>query len=218
MHYDIIHNPATSFHFELQWIGTTARCIDDTLRQWSRTIERYGLRLVEAYITQITDIRDRNPFQSCYPLPLALPPPVIDNLEQRVPEGQQTTHYFESALLRRMGFVLDIEGGSAYPEAIDVVYSYRRVPFKYSQWVHRSGAAFVQVLGGASGFLFLTNRLMASGRFGQTPKSQRPSSAAEGIREGLQSICSDVRKLEAFYNEELAQLLPVMEEPPPLTI
>ena len=42
------------------------------------TIERYGLRLVEAYVTQISDIRDRNPFQSCFPLPLSVPPPVVE--------------------------------------------------------------------------------------------------------------------------------------------
>ena len=47
LHHDIIHNPATVFHFELQWIGTTARCIEEQLRQWSRLIERYGLKLVE---------------------------------------------------------------------------------------------------------------------------------------------------------------------------
>ncbi|KAJ3558430.1 hypothetical protein NM688_g932 [Phlebia brevispora] len=218
LHHDIIHNPATCFHFELQWIGTTARCIDDILRQWSRTIERYGLKLVEAYVSQIGDIRDRNPFQSCFPIPLSVPPPVVPNLEQRVPEGTQTTNYFECALLRKMGFVLDIEAGSAYPDTVDVVYSYRRLPFKYSQWVHRSGVAFVQILGGAGGFLFLTNRLMAAGKFGPSSKFQRPSAAADEIRDKLHQFCSDAKKLEAFYNEELAQLEPVMEEPEPFTL
>jgi hypothetical protein len=56
LHHDIIHNPATVFHFELQWIGTTAHCIEDQIRSWNRTIERYGLKLVEAYVTQIGDI------------------------------------------------------------------------------------------------------------------------------------------------------------------
>ncbi|KAL6301620.1 hypothetical protein BKA93DRAFT_738346 [Sparassis latifolia] len=218
LHHDIIHNPATCFHFELQWIGTTARCIDDILRQWGRTIERYGLKLVEAYVTQISDIRECNPFQSCFPVPLALPPPTLPDLDKRVAEGVQTKHYFEYALLRKCGFVLDIEAADLYPDQVDVVYSYRRSPFRYSQWVHHSGVAFVQVLGGCEGFLFLTNRLMAAGRIGTTLKYQRPAAAAEDIRIMLQKTCEDKNELARFYDEELARLSRVPEEPPPLRI
>ncbi|KZT69866.1 hypothetical protein DAEQUDRAFT_709659 [Daedalea quercina L-15889] len=218
LHHDIIHNPANCFHFELQWIGTTARCIDDLLRQWSRTIERYGLKLVEAYVTQICDIRDRNPFQSCFPLPLAEPPPIVPDFEKRVADGVQTRHYFEYAILRKFGFVVDIEAASSYPESVDVVYSYRRSPFNHSQWVHRSGVAFVQVLGDREGFLFLTNRLMAPGRIGTALNYQRPAAAAEHIRIKLQTFCSDREALSRFYEEELAQLPPALEEPPTLRI
>ncbi|CDO75228.1 hypothetical protein BN946_scf184895.g8 [Trametes cinnabarina] len=218
LHHDIIHNPATCFHFEFHWIGTTARCIEDLLQQWSRTIERYGLKLVEAYVDQISDVRDKNPFQSCFPIPLALPPPQVSDLQRRVPEGVQAHNYFESALLRKWGFVLDIEAASHYPSQIDVVYSYRRSPFKYSQWVHRSGVAFVQVLGGSQGFLFLINRLMAPGRVGTALKYQRPAAAAEDIRINLYRFCSDKEALARFYDEEIAHLEHTLEEPPPLHI
>lgn len=219
LHHDIIHNASTCFHFELQWIGTTARCIDDILRQWNRAIDKYGLRLVEAYVTQISDIRERNPFQSCFPIPLALEPPHVPDLESRVPEGTQTVLYFECALLRKLGFVLDIDAGSSYPERqVDVVYSYRREPFKYSQWVHRSGVAFIQVLGGQEGFLFLTNRLLAPGKFGPALKHQRSGFAAEEVRMMLQRMCSDSEALALFYREELANLAAGLEEPPPLHI
>lgn len=220
LHHDIIHNPATVFHFELQWVGTTARCIEDQLRQWNRTIERYGLKLVETYVTQISDIRDRNVFQSCLPLRLVVPPPVIPELGKRVPEGTHTAQYFEYALLRRFDFIIDVEAADLYPSQVDVVYSYRRSPFTYSQFVHRSGVAFVQVLGGSKGFLFLTNRLMAPGRMGATLKNkdQRPNAMAEGIRKQLSLFCSDKGELRKFYDEELASLTPAPEEPPPLTI
>ncbi|KZT08675.1 uncharacterized protein LAESUDRAFT_48935 [Laetiporus sulphureus 93-53] len=218
LHHDIIHNPATCFHFELQWLGTTARCIDDLLRQWSRTIERYGLKLVEAYVTQICDIRDRNPFQSCFPISIALPPPIVPDLDKRVADGVQAKFYFEYAMLRKHGFVLDIEAAALYPEQVDVVYSYRRAPFKYSQWVHRSGVAFVQVLGNGQGFLFLTNRLMAPGRIGSALKHQRPAAAAEAIRMRLEQFCSNKEALLRFYDNELAQLDHALEEPPPLSI
>ncbi|KAF8559857.1 hypothetical protein OG21DRAFT_1402488 [Imleria badia] len=217
LHHDIIQNPGTVFHFELQWIGTTARCIEDMLRQWSRAIERYGLKLVEAYVTEISDVRDRNAFQSCFPLRLAVPPPIVLDLEKRIPEYTQSTHYFEYALLRRFGFIIDIEAMNMYPKDVDVVYSYRRAPFEYSQFVHRSGVAFVQVLRGSQGFLFLTNRLMGAGRIGTAMKSRdRPAVAADEIRSKLQEFCSDKVALTKFYDEELAALGP--DDPPPLSI
>ncbi|KAI0692639.1 hypothetical protein C8T65DRAFT_72808 [Cerioporus squamosus] len=218
LHHDIIHNPATCFHFELHWIGTTARLIDDLLRQWSRTIERYGLKLVEAYVDQISDIREKNAFQSCFPIPLAVPPPSLSDVGRRLPEGVEAMHYFESALLRKWGFVLDIEGAGHYNDQVDVDYSYRRSQYKYSQWVHRSGVAFVQVLGGSQGFLFLTNRLMAPGRIGTALKYQRPAAAAEEIRLKLHQFCSDRDILTRFYDEEIAHLDHAPEEPPPLRI
>ncbi|KAF7314328.1 DEP domain-containing protein [Mycena kentingensis (nom. inval.)] len=221
LHHDIIHNPGTVFHFELQWIGTTARCIEDQLRQWNRAIERYGLKLVEAYVTQISDIRERNAFQSCFPLRLAVAPPIVPDLEKRVPVGTHTAQYFEYALLRRFDFIVDIEAANLYPTHVDVVYSYRRSPFVYSQFVHRSGVAFVQVLGGDKGFLFLTNRLMGPGRIGTALKSKehQPAIEADRIRTELQKFCSNEKLLRKFYEEETASLAPISEpDVPPLSI
>ncbi|KAK7038281.1 DEP domain-containing protein [Favolaschia claudopus] len=219
LHHDIIHNPGTVFHFELHWIGSTARCIEDLLRLWNRTIERYGLKLVEAYVTQISDIRERNAFQSCFPLRLAIAPPTVPDFEKRVPLGTNTAQYFEYALLRRFNFIVDIEAADLYPPNVDVIYSYRRSPFKYSQFVHRSGVAFVQILGGEKGFLFLTNRLMGPGRMGTTHKTNhRPAVEADKIRIELTQFCSDENVLRKFYEEEMALLAPAPEEPPPLTI
>jgi DEP domain-containing protein 5 len=229
LHHDIIHNPGTVFHFELQWIGTTARCIEEQLRLWNRTIERYGLKLVEAYVTQISDIRDRNPFQCCFPMPLALLPPVVPDLERRIPEGKQSMQYFEYAILKAFDFILDVEAADLYPEQVDVVYSYRCSPYEYSQFVHRSGVAFIQVLGGSRGFLFLVNRLMGPGKMGSNLKSNsfRPATTtttattADDIRLQMVRFCSDKEKLQQFYDKLLAELPPapfVAEEPPSLLL
>lgn len=175
---------------------------------------------METYVTQISDIHERNAFQSCFPLRLAVPPPNVPDLDRRVTEGTQTKHYFEYALLRRFDFILDMEAAGLYSDQMEVVYSYRRSPFKYSQFVHRSGVAFVQVLDGSRGFLFLTNRLMAPGRMGTALKSkeQTPAVIAEDIRCKLSQFCSDVKGLLSFYDEELALLGSAPEEPPLLSI
>ena len=215
LHHDIIHNPATVFHFELQWIGTTARCIEDQLKQWNRAIDMYGLRLVEAYVTQISDIRERNAFQSCFPIKFAVPPPIVPDLEKRVlPEGARSAKYFfEYALLQKFGFIVDVEAQDLYPDQVDVFYSYRRSPFHYSQFVHRSGVAFVQVLDGGQGFLFLTNRLMGPGRMGSTAKNMgRLAMTAEEIRQNMNAFCMDGKLLNAFYDELLASLPPATDD------
>lgn len=222
LHHDIIHNPLNVFHFELQWIGTTAKSIEDLLRTLNRHIERYGLKLVEAYVTQISDIRENNPFQSCCPIRLAIAPPVVPDLEKRVPDSTNPAQYFEYALLRKFNFTVDIEAAENYPDTVDVVYSYRRAPYTYSQFVHRSGVAFVQVVGGTQGFLFLTNRLMTPGRLGTYKnKLKTPAAAADDLCVEMTAFCSDKKRLQAFYDEEVAALPPApiaVDEPPPLTI
>jgi len=179
------------------------------------------LKLVEAYVGQICDVRERNAFQSCFPIRLALPPPVLPDLARRIPEGACATHYFEVALLKRFGFVLDVEAAELYPEQVDVVYSYRRSAHKHAQYVHRSGMAFVQVLGDVQGYLYLTNRLVGPGRMGSALKSKgyRPTAASDDIRIPLTNFCSDTLALAEFYDQQrslLGQAPP--EEPPPLSI
>jgi hypothetical protein len=231
MHHDIIHNPATAFHFELHWIGTSARCIEDLIhRQWGWTIERYGLKLVEAYVGQIADIQDRgrNPFQSCYPIKLAVPPPPVSDIARRATEGATQLKYpMECAILRRFGFVLDIEATALYPPTVDVYYSYRANKFTHSQYVHRSGVAFVQLVGGSEGFLFLTNRLMFHNRIGAAARKHEPSpaEAADILLDELNAFCSDAAKLEELYAEELESMRTHAphsrkgsEEPPDLSI
>lgn len=222
LHHDIIHNPETVFHFELQWIGTTARCIEDQLKSWGRTIERYGLNLVEAYVTQISDISSRNAFQSCFTIRLAVPPPEVPTIAAPEYNTTQKCHkWFEYALLRKFEFIVDVEAAEMYPEHVDIFYSYRRLPYKYSQFVHRSGAAFVQVVGGGEGFLFLPNRLMSRLSPSQikSKKEVKPVNVADEIRDRLYEFCSDTNGLRVFYEEQLALLLKNMpEDPPPLSI
>jgi len=102
---------------------------------------------------------------------------------------------------------------------VDVVYSYRRTAFKYSQWVHRSGVAFIQIVGGIAGFLFLTNRLMAPGRMGTSLKcKEQRTGVADDLRSKVTEFCKDVVALNTFYDDEIASLAHIPEDPPPLRI
>ncbi|PWN51551.1 hypothetical protein IE53DRAFT_46245 [Violaceomyces palustris] len=162
LHHDIAHNPANGFNFQIHWLGTTSRFIEDLVQMWTRTVEKYGLRLIEAPIGQIKDVTKHNPFQAPLQIELALPPPHPSTYAHKLPENTIADQYFEFALLRKWGFILDQEASNRYPKDVEIAYSSRPSYFEFSQFVHRSGVAFVQVLGGSDGFLWLNNRLFTS--------------------------------------------------------
>lgn len=234
LHHDIAHNPANGFNFQIHWLSTSARFIEDTVQTWTRTVERYGLRLIEAPIGQIKDVSLHNPFQAPVQIELALPPPAPDTYAKRLPSGTLPELWFEYALLRRFGFVLDQEASGRYPKDVEITYSSRPNEFEYSQFVHRSGVAFVQVLGGLDGFLWLNNRLFNShthgaaggsaqrhhqqhaGRGGERHGREEAAASstpdADAVRLELTRFCSDRDELGRFYRKVLAQLLQVEKE------
>uniref|UniRef100_V5EW85 Vacuolar membrane-associated protein IML1 n=1 Tax=Kalmanozyma brasiliensis (strain GHG001) TaxID=1365824 RepID=V5EW85_KALBG len=213
LHHDIAHNPANGFNFQIHWLSTSARFIEDTVQMWTRTLERYGLRLIEAPIGQIKDVSLHNPFQAPMQIEMALPPPSPEMYSARLPRGTLGELWFEYALLRKFGFVLDQEASTRYPRDVELTYSSRPNEFEYSQFVHRSGVAFVQVLGGLDGFLWLNNRLFNSHAHGsgrQHAKQEGPD--ADKLRLELTRFCADREELERFYRSTLAQLLQVERE------
>lgn len=172
---------------------------------------------MEAYVTQISDLSQRNAFQTYFLIPLAIPPPDISREETRIAEGIQTSKYFEYAILRKFDFIVDVEAAELYPDNVEIIYSYRRMPYMYSQFVHRSGAAFIQVKSGSEGFIFCTNKLM--GRLVPNNKKEQNSvNVADDLRDQLSRFCSDRAALEAFYEEQITLVKYVPEEPPPLAI
>jgi hypothetical protein len=212
LHHDIVQNPGTAFHFELHWIGATARCIDDMIQSWNRAVERYGLKIVEGYVNPILEVTKRNVFQSCFPIRLALPPPIIPDLDKRLPDTNPSL-FFEYSILRKCGYILDIEAENRYSEQVDVFYSYRRASFKHSQFVHRTGLAFVQVIGGTEGFRWLTNRLLATSNIHSVGgrSKQGVHETAHSIRLQLLDFCSDQQRLSELY-DSIVSSLPVVDQ------
>ncbi|SPO38581.1 probable Vacuolar membrane-associated protein IML1 [Pseudozyma flocculosa] len=236
LHHDVAHNPDNGFNFQIHWLGTTARFIEDIVQNWTRTVERYGLRLIEAPIGQIKDVTQHNPFQAPVQIELSLPPPHPSTYAHRLPPNTIAEQYFEYALLRRFGFILDQEASDRYPKDVDIVYSSRPSHFEYSQFVHRSGVGFVQVLGGKAGFLWLNNRLFTShlsinprqsgkGKEGGPAQSQlhhlhhqhqhqnqQQAPDPDKVRREFTEFCADPLALERFYRQVLAQLFEVERE------
>ncbi|GMK55697.1 hypothetical protein CspeluHIS016_0207530 [Cutaneotrichosporon spelunceum] len=223
LHSDIVHNSRNAFHFELNWLGVTAGLLDDLRFKCSTLAERYGLRFVEAPVEQIKDVGAKCAFRAPLQIPLALPPPVYPDLHLRLADTTgpaQCAQYFEYQILtQKFGFVLDVEASDRYPENIDADYVYRsKTRFEYSQFIHRSGLALVQVLGKERGFLWVDNRPFISaptrGR-GQsmqgdqviTPMTSKQEQA-KALRLEFMAFCANRSSLLKFY-DEITPALPI---------
>ncbi|KAF9099494.1 vacuolar membrane-associated protein iml1 [Mortierella sp. GBA35] len=170
LHYDLAHNIKHCYHFQLHWLGCTARLIEDMLQSWGRTAERCGLRLIEAPIEQDSQGRAFNPFESPVPIKLALRPPPTkgffkpaSSLDPLTEPVQVPKLHFLTELVKSHGFILDMESDELYPPAAQLNYSYKRAPYKNIQYVHRSGVAFIQIsCNGPHEFFWVNNRLLTS--------------------------------------------------------
>ena len=129
-----------------------------------------------------------------------MPPPVLPEETNPPPE------YCVSALLRKFDFILDITASRHYPTSVDVYYSYRSTAFDHSQWVHRSGLVFIQVLEDGVTLAWLTNRLastrkMVSKEWQGERAGQRPSERMDSLCQELDNFCTNPVALNAFWKE-----------------
>ncbi|KAG5459132.1 MAG: hypothetical protein BJ554DRAFT_504, partial [Olpidium bornovanus] len=182
------------------------------LQSWARTADKCGLKLIEAPVEQAFASANDNPFQSPVLIPLSVPPPPVPDApgEKSVTPRQDRARplAYESALAQHHGFILDVDADAYFPDVLTRVYSYRRVPFRWSQFVHRSGVAFVQVVPG-EGFLWTNNRLLTShaGNPGQGKAASANATASpDELRVKLQRFCADPEELARFWDEVTARL------------
>jgi hypothetical protein len=138
LHYDTVYTPKGCYHFQLHWLSCTARLMEDVLLTWARFAEKCGMRMVEAPVEQTLGFSEHNPFQSVIPISLALAPPTDVQSPVGVPDL-----WFESELLRSHGFLLDVENDDQFPPG-SVTYSFAKPKYAHTQFVHRSGVAFVR--------------------------------------------------------------------------
>ncbi|KAI7859494.1 hypothetical protein BDC45DRAFT_216782 [Circinella umbellata] len=206
LHYDTLHNAYNCYHFQLNWLGCTAQLVQELVQNWSRQAERCGLLVVEGSVDQAyDDSENNNPFQCPVTIDLAVKPPPISEINARfeVPDN-----FYAVALVRHLGFVLDVEADDKFEraksEGIQVEYTYIKNAYKYDQYIHRSGVAFIQIRPNNEGFYWVNNRLYTN----HTPalvlsRSRKQGSSTlvhpEILRQNFQDFCRDPQRLEAFW-------------------
>ena len=177
VHYDRFHNPENCYHLELNWLSTTCKLVDDAIVTWTSTADRYGLKLVEVPIAEAYDVPKAEPFRNPYRVMLALEPPkqkptnvmfnpvyyaaTSSSLLQPLIPATADKHVYQKAILKRSNFVLDLEATKEFPEGVDIHYSWGRLDYKYTQFVHRSGVVLAQIMDNGD-IILLANRLYNS--------------------------------------------------------
>lgn len=163
LHYDRLHNPENCYHIRIEWMNTTPKLIVDAVEQWSRDMSRFGLRLVEVPIAEVSAISDMNPFRRPFPVYLTVLPPdrqpvTYYDTNSLAPSHQSRKHFYQKAILKKFDFVLDTEAASDFPSTVEVTYSWGKPEFRCTQYIHRSGTVLAQITDEGH-FLLLGNRL-----------------------------------------------------------
>ena len=164
LHYDRLHNPDDCYHIRIEWMNTTPKLIQDAINHWAMLMEPYGLRLVELPISEASSITSMHPFRSPFVIYLARKPLTNqattphDSKSSVTQEAKSSNHFYQEAILQRFNFVLDFEASSSFPENVNVMYSWGKPDYKYSQYIHRSGLLIAQITTEGR-ILILANRL-----------------------------------------------------------
>ena len=194
LHYDKLHNPENCYHLELSWMNVTSKLVEDAIVTWATQGEKYGLKLVEVPIAEVSSISDYEPFRAPSRVTISVPPP-----KSSIAAANGNTYFtstsftpqappkldpllYQKALLRRFDFVLDLEAASDFPSDVDVEYSWGKLEYRYSQFVHRSGVILAQITDEGD-FLLLANRLYNT-RSATTNDSTRKFDAKKDLHNG----------------------------------
>ncbi|KAI8141757.1 hypothetical protein BJV82DRAFT_670275 [Fennellomyces sp. T-0311] len=212
LHYDTLHNAYNCYHFQLNWLGCTAQLVQELVQNWSRQAERCGLLVVEGSVDQAyNDSENNNPFQCPVPINFSVKPPPTSELNARY---EVSDNFYAVALVRHLGFVLDVEADSKFErakaEGIQVQYSYIKEQYKYDQYIHRSGVAFVQIRPNDEGFYWVNNRLYTNHTPALVLSRSRKSGSLmhpEVLRQNFQEFCNDPQRLDAFWEATRTNLL-----------
>lgn len=205
LHYDRVHNPDNCYHIRISWLNVTAKLIEDALTSWARTVNPYGLKLIEAPIDELVVLAEQNPFRTPAILTLALEPPPIP-----LPPPLQTlstdsyNNYWQHKVLRHCNFILDTESKHNFPSDVHVTYSWGPPNYKYTQFIHRSGVLFAQV-DEKGRMLFLANRLFSQrlgprwGTGGSILREKVGVLGPEKVLEEVQKVVENKDKLRKIY-------------------
>ena len=159
IHYDRISSADDCYHLRIDWMNVTPKLIEDAITSWATLGERFGLRLVELPINEVSRINQVHPFRGPYVIPLAkLPPeeqPYSYSDKTSLTPKTVTSFPYHKELLKKFNFVLDLEAASDFPSSVDVSYSWGPPEYQYPQFISRDGTLLAQITKNGNFLLFV---------------------------------------------------------------
>lgn len=164
------------------------------------------MKLVQVPILEASRLHERHHLEQPVPVRLALQPekqtPATPHLDANSgsPRGRRDRDAHHKAILRKMGFVLDLEAADSFPDKVDVTYSWGRPEYRKTQFVHESGLLLAQVSNnGISDFLMLRNRL--AGQWTSNVNKKSETHSAESVMNDFVKFCRNESALRTLYEE-----------------
>ncbi|KNE66844.1 hypothetical protein AMAG_11327 [Allomyces macrogynus ATCC 38327] len=173
MHMDTTHHARHCYSVQIHWLNSTTWLLAELFREWARQAERSALKMVQAPIDQVKLASDEAAFHTHTVVHLAVPPPPIADADV----ASVVPLFYETALVKMFGFVLDLEADSKFPKGA-VNLSCARRPIEYSQYIHRSGTVYVLVRPAAMGLLWIPNPVYQTTAAPSTRSTNVASNAA----------------------------------------
>lgn len=207
VHVDRVHNPENAFHLRFEWMNATPKLIEETASSLRRTGERWGLKLVQLPIDELSSLPKGNPFSSvvrtrfCADIPSAS---TYSEFEQGDP-AEGDPHYYHRYALRKCGFITDVQSApSLTKKEVDILYSWGRPFYKYTQYVHRTGTVIAQIVDDNE-FLLMANSLHLTRIGAHTTQSNNSSAPpppdAQEIQFSFKNLCENKEELWHLFNE-----------------
>lgn len=209
-HLDRVHNPENAFHLRVEWINATPKLIEEAIVNLARLSERWGLKLVQVPIDEVSALPSGNPFCSLIRTKLSvdLPSPETDEELKLVGDPlNEDPQYYHKFLLQKYGFVVDtVPASSLIKEDVEIVYSWGKPFYMHPQYIHKTGTVLIQIVENNE-FASIANTLHVS-RIGvhyAGPQSQQQNQApppdAEEIQFDFKRLCEDPARIQEIITE-----------------
>jgi hypothetical protein len=202
VHIDRVHNPENAFHLQMEWMNTTSKLIEEAVVNLSRQSDRYGLRLVQVPMEEISTLPNDNPFVSLVRVQIVLDPLTLDPADNS-PENPLSDDplYYHKYFLHHNGFVLDtVPASSLMKKEVEIQYSWGKPFYNYGQYIHNSGTVLAQIVADNS-FILMINALHVS-RIGVQTGSGFQSVVAnpEEVLSKVKSESQDKEALQSIFS------------------
>lgn len=165
------------------------------------------MKLVQVPIAEASKQYLTHPFDKPQHVRLISKPPdrapVTPYLSAHSPISRNTEDpaHYHKALLRKAGFVLDLESASSFSAKLDITYSWGRPDYEMTQFIHKSGLALAQISNDPDyDFLVLPNRLAVL-RSSIAGKQAENNIAVDDVIKAFKVFCRDEKGIKVVYDE-----------------